>query len=101
MSGQFAAEAISAVGLLAFLVAVVTELTKNLPCMKRIPTDLQALAEGLIFSLAMALGEGTGGDGITWQLLCGGLVRGVLAAFVAAYGWEKLGGLAQRLLKKE
>ncbi len=98
MEGQFAAETLSAIGLLALLIAVVTELTKNLPRLKTIPTDLQALAEGVVFSLAMVL---CGSGGVGWQQVGNGLVRGVFAAFVATYGWEKLGGLAQRLLHRE
>lgn len=101
MSGFcFSGEDLTAIGVLSLLTGVVTELTKNIRFLQRIPTDLQALVLGVVFSLAAAFLPREGaGVWPGWAGLFQGGVRGVLAAFVATYGWTKLDTLVQRFVQ--
>lgn len=94
-------ESVAAIGLLALLVAVVTEFTKDIGWLKHCPTDLQALVSGICFSLAIMLAQNTrNGLGFCWYQAVEAVIRGILASFVAIYGWTKLEALGRRMEKK-
>ena len=88
---------LTAIGALAAAVSIVTQLTKNLGWLARIPTDAQVLVTSLLLSLgaAFAWAEANGG-GLTWYLPLGAAVAGLLAAFIAMYGWATFYDLLER-----
>ena len=93
-------ESMAAIGALSLLTGVVTELTKNIGFLQRIPTDLQALVLGVVFSLAAVFCPGERGAAEPlWTGVIYGVVRGGLAAFVATYGWTKLDAFVQRFVR--
>jgi len=93
------ADAMLFLGGLAFLTAVITEVTKNLGFLKEIPTDLLVIllsvAGSLIASLYRAEMQGAA---IGWTLFTSALVAGLLAAFIAMYGWATFYDLLARFL---
>ncbi len=89
--------AILIVGILAFVVSVIVEVTKNLPWLSKIPTDLEVIVLALILTLVaffaymsyMSLA-------ITWYYVVGAIITGFFVAFIAMFGWEKLTALYKR-----
>ena len=88
---------LTALGALAALTSIVTELTKNLGFLSRIPTDAQVIVTSLLLSggAACAWAEHTGAA-LTWYLAAGAVVCGLLTAFIAMYGWATFFDLLQR-----
>ncbi|MDO4732456.1 MAG: hypothetical protein Q4B50_02925 [Bacillota bacterium] len=93
---------VTIIGLLALLIAVLTELTKNVGLLKKLPTDLQALLCGVLFAVAyMIYSKASLGQALHWYQLFEAVMQGLLAAFVAIYGWGRLVELWQRLGKRK
>ena len=90
---------LAALGALAFLVSAITQATKNLPLLRRLPTDLQALLTALLLTmLAMAGHAAHSGLRPAWYALAGGAVFALLGGFLAIYGWQTFFSLWQRFL---
>lgn len=89
--------AIIAVSVLVFLVSVITEVTKKLPFLNKIPTDIEVFVLSIGFTLAAAfIFASYQAIPITWYFILAGIVAGFFVAFVAMYGWTKLYELWQR-----
>ena len=88
---------LTAVGGLAALVCLVTQRTKNLGRLARVPTDAQVIATALLLAAAATLAWAErAGMGFSWHLAAGALIWGLLAAFVAMYGWATFFDLLER-----
>ena len=88
---------LTALGALAALTSIITELTKNLGFLSRIPTDLQVIVTALALSLGAAWAWAEiAGAAPTWYLAAGAVVCGLLTAFIAMYGWATFFDLLQR-----
>ncbi|MBQ6807573.1 MAG: hypothetical protein IJP07_00200 [Firmicutes bacterium] len=95
-------ESMMAIGFLALLIGVVTELTKNVGALKKLPTDLQAMVSGIVFALAyMVYSNASQGLDFHWYQAIAAVIQGLLAAFVASYGWTKLEQMGRRLEKEK
>jgi hypothetical protein len=90
------------IGVLAFLVSAITEVTKNVGFLKRIPTDLQVivLSTALCLVAYFAYTSYFNVD-IQWYYIAGCLIAAFIVAFVAMYGWEKMTALYKRFTNKE
>jgi hypothetical protein len=87
-------------GVLAFLVSVITEVTKNIGFLKRIPTDLQViLLSTLLCLVAYFAYTSYFSIDIQWYFVSGCFIAAFIVAFVAMYGWEKLTVLYNRFKK--
>ncbi|MBQ3287078.1 MAG: hypothetical protein IJH45_03905 [Firmicutes bacterium] len=88
---------LTALGALAALTSIITELTKNLGFLSRIPTDAQVIVTSLLLAAAAACAwaEATN-TACTWYLAAATITLGLLAAFVAMYGWATFFDLLQR-----
>ena len=78
-------------GFVAFFVSVITELTKEMTFLKKIPTIWQVVVLSVaiwivVFFAACSLGYCQR----EWYLLVGSVMAGFFSAFIASYGWEKL-----------
>ena len=96
-NGGETADLLGAVGALALAVSVLTQLTKNIGPLTKIPTDLQVLVTGpLLAVLALAARCGEQGARLPWYTWAGAVLAGLTAAFIAMYGWAALYDLAER-----
>ena len=88
---------LTALGALAALTSALTELTKDLGPLSRIPTDAQVIVTALLLNCgaAWAWAEHTSAAP-AWQLAAGAIVCGLLTAFIAMYGWATFFDLLQR-----
>ena len=88
------------VGLLAFAVSVVVEVTKNLGFMKKIPTDLIVILLSMIFTVGLFFAYMCYANvAFEWYMLFGAIVASFFVAFICMYGWEKITGLYTRFKK--
>lgn len=85
------------IGGLAFFVSAVTEVTKNVGVLKKIPTDIQVILSS-VGSAVIAVCGYTSYIQIRlhWYYIAGAVAMGFLVAFVAMYGWQKFTVLMNR-----
>lgn len=100
MTTEIFMSAILVIGCLAFLVSVITEVFKNVGVFKKIPTDLFVI----VLSIAMTITAYIAymdyiQQAILWYMILAAILAGLLVAFVAMYGWEKLSELFKRFVK--
>lgn len=89
--------AILAVSILVFLVSVITEVTKKLPFLNKIPTDIEVFVLSIVLTMITAfIVAGYKAVPITWYFILAAIIAGFFVAFVAMYGWTKLYDLWQR-----
>lgn len=85
------------VGILAFVVSMIVEVTKGLPWMKKVPTDLEVIVLAVLLTmLAFFAYMSYMSLAVTWYLVVGAIIAGFFVAFVAMFGWEKLTTLYKR-----
>ena len=94
---NYVPQLLTALGALAALTSIITELTKNLGFLSRIPTDAQVIVTSLLLAAGAtcAWADATG-QTCTWQLAAAAMTAGLLAAFIAMYGWATFFDLARR-----
>lgn len=88
------------IGILAFTVSVVVQVFKGVSVLKKIPTDI------LVFVLSIALTVTAFvaymqyvQQAILWYMIIAAILAGLLVAFVAMYGWEKVSELWKRFYR--
>ncbi len=88
------------IGALAFLVSVITEVTKGIGFLARIPTDLQVIILSALLCLVTYFAYASYFSiEIRWYYIAGCIIAAFIVAFVAMYGWEKLSTLYNRFKK--
>lgn len=93
---------VTAIGVIAFLVSVITELTKNISVLKKIPTVLQVIALSIILWIVLYMGACSAGYlAFDWFMLIASIIAGFITAYVSSYGWEKLTDAFKRYNKGE
>lgn len=91
---------LTALGLLAFVVSVITEVTKSIRFLNKIPTDVQVLATSILLSvLSVVVYVDLKNAKLIWYYIAGAIVLGFFVAFIAMYGWEKLTNMYNRFKK--
>ena len=89
--------AILLVSILAFVVSVLVEVTKNLPGFRNIPTDLEVLALSVVLSLlALFAYASYAGLVLTWYYIVVAILTGFFGAFISMFGWAKFTELWSR-----
>lgn len=85
------------VGLLAFIINVITQLTKEIGFLSRIPTALQVIVTSLIICLLAYFGySGYSGLTIQWYYVVGTIVGSFIVSYISMYGFDKLKELYER-----
>ena len=88
---------IMVIAVLAFVVSVFTEVTKNISILKKIPTDLQVLTVSVLLTVLSYFAYVSYSNAkIIWYNIIGSVVIGFFVAFVAMYGWDKFRQLWER-----
>ena len=80
-----------AVGALAFVVSVITEVIKGIGVFKKIPTDIVViiLSMGLTVVAFFAYAQ-YASLVVVWYQVVAAIIGGFFVAFIAMYGWSKL-----------
>ena len=93
---------IAIIGVLAFMVSVITQVFKGVGVLSKIPTDILVfvLSIGLTVTAFIAYMQYIQ-QIILWYMIIASILAGFVVAFVAMYGWEKLSDLWHRFKGNE
>lgn len=85
------------IGVLAFVVSVVTEVIKGLGFMKKIPTDIAVIVLSIVLTMSALLAYLSYAKlAYAWYYFVGAFIGAFFVAFVAMYGWVKMSELWNR-----
>jgi len=85
------------IGGLAFLVSLITEVTKNIRFLQKIPTDLQVIMLSMALCLLSYFAYVSYANLIViWYLVIGAIILAFIVSFIAMYGWTKFNELWNR-----
>lgn len=86
-----------AIGALAFVVSVITEVIKGIGVLKKIPTDIVVIVLSMILTVVafFAYAQYTSLV-VAWYLVVAAIICGFFVAFIAMYGWDKINELWNR-----
>lgn len=91
---------LTVVGVLAFTVSVITEVTKNVSFLNKIPTDIQVLVTSILLSvISVVVYVQMNKAEMVWYYIVGAIILGFFVAFIAMFGWEKLTTMYARFKK--
>lgn len=94
---QYTTYGIALIGGLAFLVAIIVQVLKELPKLKKIPTSVVALVVSLILCPVTLIALCTWyAIKITWYYVMAALLGAFPVYLVATGGWEKIKGIWDR-----
>ena len=93
---------IAIIGILAFIVSVITQVIKEMPFITNIPTAL------LVITLSVSMTPATyiayaqySYMQIHWYMIAASIIAGFFVAFVAMFGWEKISDIYSRMIKSK
>lgn len=90
------------VGFLAFIINIITQLTKEIGFLSRIPTALQVIVTSLIICLLVYFGYSTYAElTIQWYYIVATIIGSFLISYVSMYGFEKLKEIYDRFRWEE
>lgn len=91
---------LAVIGVLAFIVSVITQVIKGIGIFNKVPTDIVVfvLSIGITVVAFIAYMQYIQ-MAILWYMILASIVAGFVVAFVAMYGWEKLSDLWKRFGK--
>lgn len=88
------------IGTLAFVVSVITQVTKELWFLSKIPTSLQVIVLSIILTVFSYFAYVSAYQiEIQWYMIIGSVIIGFIVAFISMFGWEKLSSLYMRFKK--
>lgn len=93
---------VAIIGVLAFLVSVITQVFKGVSILSKIPTDILVfvLSIGITVVAFVAYMQYIQ-QAILWYMVLAAIIAGFIVAFVSMYGWEKFSELWKRFNKED
>ena len=86
-----------AIGAIAFVVSVITQVLKGVKPLDKLPTDILVFILSIVLTLVAFFAYATYVElAILWYYVVGAAIAGFIVAFVAMYGWTKLKELWDR-----
>ena len=86
-----------AVGAIAFVVSVITQVLKGVKPLDKLPTDILVFILSIALTLVAYFAYASYVElAILWYYVVGAVIGGFIVAFVAMYGWTKLKELWDR-----
>ena len=99
---NYASQIIVAVAVICTLISVITEFTKEVGFLKKIPTDLQVLALSMVICIiAFFAYISSAGIAFVWYYLVAVIFAAFIVAIVCCKGWEYLIAIWKRFYKPE
>ena len=97
ITAEMLTQMVMAVGILAFVVSIITEVLKGLSFMKKVPTDLVVILLSMVLTVvAFVAYAQCVAMALTWYMVVAAILCGFFVAFIAMYGWTKLTELWSR-----
>lgn len=86
-----AAYGLGALAIMAFMVNIIVELTKNLGILKKVPTSAYAILVSLVLTVIVYFAIiGSFSLGVVWYEFVLTVFSGFITAYIAMFGWSKL-----------
>ena len=86
-----------AIGAIAFVVSVITQVLKGVKPLDKLPTDILVFILSIALTLVAFFAYASHVElAILWYYIVGAVIGGFIVAFVAMYGWTKLKELWDR-----
>jgi hypothetical protein len=86
-----------AVGAIAFVVSVITQVLKGVKPLDKLPTDILVFILSIVLTLVAFFAYASyAGLIVLWYYVVGAVIGGFIVAFIAMYGWTKLKELWDR-----
>lgn len=97
LTAETLSQLVVAIGALAFIVSVITEVIKGIGVMKKVPTDIVVIILSMVLTVVafFAYAQYTALV-VAWYWVVAALICGFFVAFIAMYGWSKLNELWTR-----
>lgn len=97
LTAETLSQLVVAIGALAFVVSVITEVIKGIGVMKKVPTDIVVIILSMVLTVVafFAYAQYTALV-VAWYWVVAALICGFFVAFIAMYGWSKLNELWTR-----
>lgn len=90
-------QVVIAIGALAFVVSVITQVVKSIGIMNRVPTDVVVVLLSIILTvIAFFAYAQYASVAVVWYLILAAIICGFFVAFITMYGWSKLAELWTR-----
>ncbi len=88
---------LAVIGMLALLVSIITEVTKDVVLLSKIPVNLQVIVLSLTLTIVTYFAYiSYTGSAIIWYYVVATIVAGFVVAYVVLFGWDKLAELYRR-----
>lgn len=92
---------LTVIGVLAFLVSVITEVTKDVSFLRKIPTDIQVIVLSVVLCITAYLTYTSYYVIVVhWYYITACIMVAFIVSFVAMYGWDKFTTLYSRFNKQ-
>lgn len=90
----------SIIGTLAFVVSVITQVSKEIGFFAKIPTSLQVIILSITLTPISYIAYAQYSYiQIHWYMIVASIIAGFFVAFVAIFGWEKVSEIYSRMIK--
>ena len=98
---QYGSQILMLVAILAFATSVITQVTKQLPGLVSIPTNLQVIITAMALSvLAVVIYCQWASIALLWYYIIAAVILGFFVAFVAMFGWAEITDLWNRFKRQ-
>lgn len=97
LTAETLSQLVVAIGALAFIVSVITEVIKSIGVMKKVPTDVVVIILSMVLTVVAFFAYAQyAALVVAWYWVVAALICGFFVAFIAMYGWSKLNELWTR-----
>lgn len=94
---QNVAYLVAAIGVMAFAVSVITQVIKEIPGLKNIPTSVVVVVLSLVLCpVALVALLTWQGQAITWYMIFACMIAAFVVALVSMDGWERVAEIWRR-----
>ena len=101
ITAEMLPQLVIAIGALAFVVSVITEVIKGIGVMKKVPTDIVVIILSVVLTVVAFFAYAQyAALVVAWYWVVAALICGFFVAFIAMYGWDKINELWTRLNPK-
>lgn len=90
------------IGLLAFIVSIITQVIKEMPVISNIPTSLLVITLSVSITPAAYIAYVQYSYmQLHWYMIVASIIVGFFVAFVSMFGWEKIDNIYSRMIKSK
>ena len=101
ITAEMLPQLVTAIGALAFVVSVITEVIKGIGVMKKVPTDIVVIILSMVLTVVAFFAYAQYvALVVAWYWVVAAIICGFFVAFIAMYGWDKINELWNRFNPK-